>query len=262
MFIDSHCHLDKIDLSPYSGQFSEAVCAAHARQVNEMLCVSIDKEHFPSMYQLIADQPTIHASFGIHPCHVEKAEDVLSEAELTKWVKDHSKVVALGESGLDYYYTKDTSELQKESFANHLRVADQLALPVIVHTRDAREDTLALIKKHGGESGGVLHCFTESLAMAQAAIEMNYLISFSGIVTFKNAQELKEVVKAIPLEKILIETDSPYLAPIPYRGKKNEPKYVVEVAQCVADLKGVSIEEVAEVTSANFHRLFGQARSS
>lgn len=259
MFIDSHCHLDKIDLTPYSGQFCDAITAAHERQVNEMLCVSIDKEHFPAMYDLIAEQPMIHASFGIHPCHVEKEEDVLSEAELIKWVGGHPKVVALGESGLDYYYTKETSELQKQSFANHLRVADHLKLPVIVHTRDAREDTLALIKKHGGQSGGVLHCFTESLEMALAAIEMNYLISFSGIVTFKNAQELKDVVKAIPLEKILIETDSPYLAPIPYRGKKNEPKYVVEVAQCIADLKGVSIEEVAAITSANFHRLFSRA---
>jgi TatD DNase family protein len=261
MFIDSHCHLDRIDLSPYENAFAPAVDAAHERQVNEMLCVSIDTDNFTGMYDLIRDYASIYASFGVHPCHVEKPEDILSVDDLKEWVAKHPKVIAIGETGLDYYYTQDTREIQRTSFANHLTAADQLGLPVIVHTRDAREETLELIDQYGGETGGVLHCFTESLEMAQAALEMNYLISFSGIITFKNAEELRDVVKAIPLEKILIETDSPYLAPVPYRGKKNEPKYVVEVAQCVADLKGVTVDEVAKVTSENFHRLFSKAKT-
>jgi TatD DNase family protein len=261
MFIDSHCHLDRIDLSPYSNAFSPAIEAAHQRNVKEMLCVSIDTENFSGMYELIRDYASIYASFGVHPCHVEKEADVLSVDGIKEWVSKHPKVIAIGESGLDYYYTKETRDLQRASFTNHLIAADHLGLPVIVHTREARQETLELIDQHGGKSGGVLHCFTESLEMAQTAVELDYLISFSGIITFKNAEELRQVVKAIPLEKILIETDSPYLAPIPYRGKKNEPKYVVEVAQCVADLKGVRLEEVAEVTSANFHRLFSKARS-
>jgi TatD DNase family protein len=261
MFIDSHCHLDRLDLSPYDNSFASAVDAAKERLVNDMLCVSIDTDNFTGMYDLIRDYPSIYASFGVHPCHVEKPEDVLTVDQIHDWVQKHPKVIALGESGLDYYYTKETCDIQRTSFANHLTAADQLGLPVIVHTRDAREETLELIDQYGGKAGGVLHCFTESLEMAQAALELNYLISFSGIITFKNAEELREVVKAIPLEKILIETDSPYLAPVPFRGKKNEPKYVVEVAQCVADLKGVTIEQVAQVTSENFHRLFSKAKA-
>ncbi|WP_293268842.1 TatD family hydrolase [Neptunomonas sp.] len=259
MFIDSHCHLDKLDLSPYENDFSAMLAAAFDRDISRLLCVSIDLAQFEAMYQLIKDQDKIFASLGVHPLHVENEQPIVSVAELLERVERHSKVVAVGETGLDYFYQTDTKECQQQSFINHLDAASQLKLPVIVHTRDAREDTLALIKEHGGDAGGVLHCFTESLEMAKAAIEMNYLISFSGIVTFKNADELREVVRATPLEKILIETDAPYLAPIPHRGKKNEPKYVVEVAQCIADIKGVSLEKVAEVTSENFYRLFSKA---
>ncbi len=259
MFIDSHCHLDKLDLSPYDNNFSAMLAAAFERDISRLLCVSIDLEQFAGMYQLIQDQPKIFASLGVHPLHVENAAGVVSVRSLLDSVKQHSKIIAIGETGLDYYYQTETKEFQQQSFINHLSAAAQISMPVIVHTRDAREDTLSLINTHGGESGGVLHCFTESLAMAKAALDMNYLISFSGIVTFRNAQELRDVVKAVPLEKILIETDAPYLAPIPYRGKKNEPKYVVEVAQCIADLKGVSVEKVAEVTTENFYRLFSKA---
>ncbi len=259
MYIDSHCHLDKLDLSPYDNNFSAMLAAAFDRDISRLLCVSIDLEQFKGMYQLIQDQPKVFASLGVHPLHVENEAAIVSVQSLLDGVKQHSKIVAIGETGLDYYYQSQTKELQQQSFINHLCAADQLCMPVIVHTRDAREDTLSLIRAHGGDSGGVLHCFTESLAMAKAALDMNYLISFSGIVTFRNAQELRDVVKAIPLENILIETDAPYLAPIPYRGKKNEPKYVVEVAQCIADLKGVSVEKVAEATSENFYRLFSKA---
>ncbi|WP_028470071.1 TatD family hydrolase [Neptunomonas japonica] len=259
MFIDSHCHLDKLDLSPYDNNFPAMLAAAFERDISRLLCVSIDIEQFEGMYKLIEDQAKIFASFGVHPLHVEDEAGVISVQGLLDKTKQHSKIVAIGETGLDYFYQTETKVLQQQSFINHLQAAAQLALPVIVHTRDAREDTLALIRAHGGDAGGVLHCFTESLEMAKAALDMNYLISFSGIVTFRNAQELRDVVKAIPLEKILIETDAPYLAPIPHRGKKNEPKYVVEVAQCIADIKGVSLEKVAQVSTENFYRLFSKA---
>ena len=157
---------------------------------------------------------------------------------------------------MDYFYDSERRDLQKQSFINHLKAGVELDLPVIVHTRGARADTIELISEYSGSAAGVLHCFTESLEMAQQAIELGYMISISGIVTFKNSKELKEVVRQLPLESILIETDAPYLAPVPYRGKQNQPKYVVEVAQYIADLKGVSLQEMAEISSENYYRLF------
>ena len=257
MFIDSHCHLDRLDLSPYNNNFSAMLEAAVDRKVDAMLCVSIAMSQFPAMYDLIAPYERVFASVGIHPLSAADEQVTLDElkAQATK-----PRVVAIGETGLDYYYQTDTKEVQQQSFETHLVAAGELQLPVIVHTRDARQDTLDIIKAHGNEqSGGVLHCFTESLEMAKAALDLNYYISFSGITTFRNAAELRDVVKHIPLDRILIETDAPYLAPVPHRGKKNEPKYVVEVAQCIADLKGVSLDVVAETTTANFYRLFNKA---
>ncbi|MFW1676383.1 TatD family hydrolase [Pontibacter sp. JAM-7] len=256
MFIDSHCHLDKLDLATYGDDFSAMVHAATERQISKMLCVSISLSAFESMYQIIRDWPQIFASVGVHPLHTDEGE--VSRQQLLE-LSQRDRIVAIGETGLDYYYQQDTQALQQANFATHLEVAAEVGLPVIVHTRDAREDTINLIRQHGSrDSGGVLHCFTESLEMARAAMDENYLISFSGIITFRNAAELREVVKAVPLESMLIETDSPYLAPVPYRGKSNEPKYVVEVAQCIAEIKGVPVEQVAEVTTANFHRLFSR----
>lgn len=224
-----------------------------------MLCVSISMQQFQSMYELIEPYPTVFASVGVHPLSAD--EDRVDFDTLLKETR-RDKIVAIGETGLDYYYQTDTKEQQQESFKTHLKVAGQTKLPVIVHTRDAREDTLELIKSHGNlDSAGVLHCFTESWEMAQAAMDLNYYISFSGIVTFRNAADLREVVKKTPFERILIETDAPYLAPVPHRGKKNEPKYVVDVAQCIADLKGVSVEEIAEISAENFYRLFPKAKS-
>ena len=180
-------------------------------------------------------------------------EQLLAEA-------DKDKVVALGETGLDYYYQHDSVEIQQQNFINHLDAAKQCRLPVIVHTRDARQDTLDILRHHADfEVGGVLHCFTESWDMGRQALDMNYMLSFSGIITFRNAAELREVVKQTPLDKMLIETDSPYLAPVPYRGKQNEPQYVVEVAQCIADIKGLRVEDVARITADNFARLFSRA---
>ena len=167
------------------------------------------------------------------------------------------EVVAIGETGLDYFYTKDSAALQKESFRQHLQLSKSLRKPVVVHTREARADTIEIIKQYGDPAvAGVLHCFTESWEMASQALDLNYYISFSGIVTFKNAAELKEVAKKVPLDRLLIETDSPYLAPVPFRGKKNEPKYVVEVAKCIADLRGLALEEIAEITLNNYNNLF------
>ncbi|MFN3881339.1 MAG: TatD family hydrolase [Nitrincola lacisaponensis] len=257
MYIDSHCHLDRINLEKLGTSLPELIDHARSRDVHKMLCVSIDLDQFEEMDRVTQGFDGVSLSAGVHPLHVD--EQPYNEARLRQ-AAARSRVVAIGETGLDYYYSRDHIDAQHESFAGHLRLAGELGLPVIVHTRDAREDTLQLIDQHGNpQTAGVLHCFTESLEMAMAALELNYMISFSGIITFKNAEALREVVKAVPLERLLIETDAPYLAPVPYRGKQNQPAYVVEVAQCVADLKGVSKEAVAEITRENFHRLFSKA---
>lgn len=257
MYIDSHCHLDRLDLSPYGGDFDAMLEAAARREVSKMLCVSIELEQFERMYAQIAPYAHILASVGVHPLNT--GTEAVSTDTLVQ-LSQRERIVAIGETGLDYYYQNDTQAVQQESFRNHLRASAVTGLPTIVHTREAREDTLRLIRETGDvEVGGVLHCFTESLEMAKAALDLNYMISFSGIITFRNAVELREVVKQIPLERILIETDAPYLAPVPHRGKKNEPQYVVEVAQCVADLKGVRVEAVAEQSAINFHTLFNRA---
>lgn len=258
MFIDSHCHLDLLDLSHHEGSLARLIDTAGQAGVEEMLCVAVDLDQFERMYAKIEPFGNVHASVGIHPCNL--AECPFDEARLRQ-AAARPRVVALGETGLDYHYSAELAEQQKESFAGHLRLGSELGLPVIVHTRDAREDTLKILREHADpKSAGVLHCFTESLEMAQAALELNFYISFSGIITFKSAEELRDVVRALPLERMLIETDSPYLAPVPYRGKQNEPTHVPEVARWVADLKGVRVEEVAEITRENFYHLFSKAR--
>ncbi len=254
MFIDSHCHLDRLKLEAYNGDLDLAVAAAREAGVDKMLCVGIDLEHADQVIHAAEKYPDVFASVGIHPLEKDAAEPDIKT--LIKYAT-HRKVIAIGESGLDYFYSADNKEVQQERFAIHLQAAAQSELPIIVHTRDARDDTLNLIKQHGDlNRAGVLHCFTESLEMAEAAMEMNFMISISGIVTFNNAGELRDVVKAIPLDRLLIETDSPYLAPVPNRGKPNEPKYLPDVARCVAGLKGITVAELAEVTTANFYRLF------
>ncbi|AKH69816.1 hydrolase, TatD family [Spongiibacter sp. IMCC21906] len=254
MLVDSHCHLDRINLDPYDGDLAAAVDAAGQRGVDRLLCIGIDMGNAPDVIAIAERFNNIYASVGVHPLDI--SDDLCPEDTLLK-LADHPKVVAIGETGLDYYYSSDNKAAQQQSFARHLRVSAQCGKPIVVHTRNAREDTLALIQEHGNPNvAGVLHCFTESWEMAEAAIEMGYYISFSGIITFKNAEELREVVRRVPMERLLVETDSPYLAPVPYRGKKNEPKYVVEVAECVAELKGLSFADVASQTSRNFDQLF------
>ncbi len=254
MLVDSHCHLDRLDLRHYDGQLEAALDAARLRGVERMLCIGIDLNNAPTVVDIAQRHPDIYASVGVHPLDI--SEDICAVTALVE-LAEQDKVVAIGETGLDYYYSAEKKSEQQLSFANHLLASAQTGKPTIVHTRDAREDTLALIAKHGDPNvAGVLHCFTESWEMASAAMDMGYYISFSGIITFKNAEELREVVKRVPIERMLVETDSPYLAPVPYRGKKNEPKFVLEVAQQVAELKGLSFDEVVAQTGKNFNQLF------
>lgn len=254
MFIDSHCHLDRLKLDPYDGKLSKAIESAHLNDVDLMLCVAIDLEHIEQVLDIARSYDKVYASVGVHPGSIDCEEPTVERLiQLSK----REKVIAIGETGLDYYYGLDHKELQLERFKRHLEVSKITRKPSIIHTRDAKEDTLNYINNYSDPSvAGVLHCFTEDLDMAQRAIEQNFYISFSGIVTFKNASELQEVAKALPLDRILIETDSPYLAPVPFRGKSNEPKYVPYVAKFIADLKGISVEQVAEQTSENFKALF------
>ena len=258
MLVDSHCHLDRLKLEKYDGDLDKAVAAAEAAGVKHLLCVGIDLEHASQIMQIVEQYPSVYGSIGVHP--LEHESRAPAPDELLRYAA-HDKIVALGETGLDYYYSTDHKTLQQERFALHLQAAGQAELPVIVHTREARDDTLSMIRTYGNlNTAGVLHCFTETWEMAKAAMDMNFMISISGIVTFKNATKLQDVVKKIPLERLLIETDSPYLAPVPYRGKPNEPAFVADVARFVAQLKGVSFERLAETTTENFFTLFAKAQ--
>jgi TatD DNase family protein len=225
-----------------------------ANQVSHALCVSVDLVKFPEILALAETNNNIYASVGVHPDY--ELENEPAQEELVRLAK-HPKVIAIGETGLDYFRLQGDLEWQRNRFRTHIRAAVETNKPLIIHTRSASTDTLRLMQEEGANRpGGVMHCFTESMEVALAAIEMNFYISFSGIVTFKKALELKEVAKNIPLDRMLIETDSPYLAPVPYRGKLNQPSYVKHVAEEIAKLRGISVEEVGEATSANFNKLF------
>ena len=254
MFADSHCHLDRLDLSLYHEKLDGAVDAATAEKVTRMLCVSTALETFDDIYRLTQVYPQVVASVGVHPLSQDSREPTLEE------LVEHAtlpKVVAIGETGLDYYYCKGDLDWQRERFKTHIQAAVKSHKPLIIHTRDAKEDTLKLlIEGNAQQAGGVLHCFTEDLDMANRAIEMGFYISFSGILTFRNADDLRAVAKQMPMDRILIETDSPYLAPIPFRGKPNEPKYVGMVAECLAELKNLSVESIAAQTMDNYCQLF------
>lgn len=253
MFIDSHCHLDRLDLTEFDNNIDQVVVNATQQQVSELLCVSVTLADFPNMIEKTKHFQNVWYSCGVHPLN---QEDQVDKSELLTLAQTE-RVIAVGETGLDYFYAPETKAVQQDAFRKHIQVARELNKPIIIHTRDAREDTLAIMREEGAEQvGGILHCFTESLAMAQAAMEMGFYISFSGIVTFKNASELREVAKQVPDDRILIETDSPYLAPMPHRGKQNQPAYVADVAKFLASVRGQSVEQIAEITSNNFRRLF------
>ncbi|MDR9826173.1 TatD family hydrolase [Vibrio sp. FNV 38] len=253
MFIDSHCHLDKLNYDDLHTSIDDVIGKAREANVTDLLSVGVTMESFPNMLSMIEPYSQVSASCGVHPLDVESEFNL----EQFKQYAQHEKVVAIGETGLDYHYQPETAQLQQERFIQQINVAVELNKPLIIHTRQAREDTLSLLREYGADRcGGVIHCFTEDLEFAEAAMALGFYISISGIVTFRQASELKEVVKAIPIEKLLIETDSPYLAPVPHRGKENQPAYVVEVAAYIAQLKGMSVSEVGQKTSENYRKLF------
>lgn len=251
MFIDSHCHLNFPELAE---NLDDILAKMSLNQVTQALCVSVELEKFPQILQLVEGHENLYASVGVHPDYELEVEP--TQAELVRLAR-HPKVIAIGETGLDYYRLQGDLEWQRERFRTHIRAARECGKPLIIHTRSAAPDTLRLMQEEDAQQiGGVMHCFTENLEVAQAAIEMGFYISFSGIVTFKNALQIKQVATFIPLEKILIETDAPYLAPVPFRGKLNQPAYVKHVAEEIAKLRNISLEEVGLATSENFKRLF------
>jgi TatD DNase family protein len=251
MFIDSHCHLNFPELVE---NLDSVFAKMRENNVSHALCVSVELASFPEVLKLAESHDNLYASVGVHPDYELETEP--TQAELVG-LATHPKVIAIGETGLDYYRLTGNLDWQRERFRTHIRAARECGKPLIIHTRSAAQDTLRIMAEDdAGNAGGVMHCFTETLDVARAAIDLGFHISFSGILTFKNATIIKEVAQNIPLEKILIETDSPYLAPTPFRGKTNQPAYVKHVAEEIARLRGITLEEVGEATSLNFRRLF------
>lgn len=255
MYIDSHCHINFPDLAV---RMPEILAKMAENRVTHALCVSVDLPDFPQVLALADAYPHIFASVGVHPDYEDTPEPTV--ADLVR-LADHPKIIAIGETGLDYFRLTGDLEWQRERFRTHIKASRITGKPLIIHTRAASADTIRIMQEEGagsaaGGAAGVMHCFTESLEVAEAAIDMGFYISFSGIVTFKSAKDLQAVAKALPLERILIETDSPYLAPVPHRGKVNEPGFVCHVADYLATLKGVPVAQVAQQTTDNFFNLF------
>ncbi|MEI7681881.1 MAG: TatD family hydrolase [Betaproteobacteria bacterium] len=252
MLVDSHCHLDFPELV---SQFDAVLALMQGNGVTHALSVSVTLEDFPKIRAIAETYPHIFASVGVHPDYADLA--VVSVEQLTA-LATHPKVVAIGETGLDYFRLKGDLGWQRDRFRTHIRAARVCGKPLIIHTRSAADDTLRLMREeNASEVAGVMHCFTENWDVAEAALEMGFYISFSGIVTFKNAKTLKEVAQKVPLERLLVETDSPYLAPVPHRGKTNQPGFVLHVAEEISRLRGISVDEVCTATTENFQRLFG-----
>ncbi len=255
MLVDSHCHINFPELANNMDAVRQSMLD---HQVGHALCVSVTLNKFPEVLAVAEAHSNIYASVGVHPDYED--EDAFTVGDLVR-LAQHPKVIAIGETGLDYFRLTGDLEWQRERFRTHIRAAIKAGKPLIVHTRAAAEDTIRIMREENAQLvGGVMHCFTESLEIALQAIELGFYISFSGIVTFKNTVALKEVAKSIPLDRILVETDSPYLAPVPFRGKINQPAYVKYVAEEVARLRGISVEEVATATTQNFFVLFKQAQ--
>lgn len=255
MLIDSHCHLDRLNYETLHQDPKQVIDYAASQDVNYMLVVSISLDEYKNMRESLDKYPNLVFSCGVHPLHAHESQ---IEPERLRMLSTQPRVVALGETGLDYFYSPETQKQQTQSFIEHLKAGQELKKPVIIHTRDAKEDTLELIKKYGDpDVGGVLHCFTEDYDMAMQAIDMGYFVSASGIITFKSAKKVQQMFAKLPLERILVETDSPYLAPVPYRGHENQPAYTRQIAEHLAFLKGVSYEQIAQATTENFQVLFG-----
>ena len=250
-FVDSHCHINFPDLAV---KMDDVLAQMRANEVLSALCVSVNLADFPQVLSLAEQHPHIYASVGVHPDY-----EGVEEPDVAKLVDlaNHPKVIAIGETGLDYFRLKGDLEWQRERFRVHIRAARETNKPLIIHTREAAADTIRIMTEEKAEDAtGVMHCFTEAWEVAEAALGMGFYISFSGIVTFKNAKQIKEVAQRVPMDRILIETDAPYLAPVPYRGKLNQPSYVKHVAEEIATLRGISLEEVGQKTTENFERLF------
>jgi len=255
MLTDSHCHLDKVDLEPFQNNFASMIDAATENDVSQFLCVCIDTEHFKDVLKPAQTYPNIHCSVGVHPTHKDSYAPTVEELiELAK----HDEVVAIGETGLDYFRCEDDDMTwQHDLFRTHIRAAIATQKPLIIHTRAAKEDTIRILREENAEKvGGVMHCFAEDWETAQKSMDLNFYISFSGIVSFNSAKELQEVAKLVPEDRFLIETDSPWLAPVPKRGRPNQPAYVKYVAEKMADLRECSYQHIAEVSTNNFNRLF------
>ena len=252
MFVDSHCHLDFPELRAELPQLLDAM---RASAVTHALCIAVEMPAWPQVHALAAEHANLYASVGVHPDYLDTPEPSI---DLLVAKSREPKIVAIGETGLDYYRLEGDLEWQRARFRTHIRAAREAGRPLVIHTRSSAADTLAIMRdERASECGGVMHCFTETWEVASAAMDLGFHISFSGIVTFKNAVELKDVARRVPLERMLIETDSPYLAPVPYRGKRNQPAFVPHVAAEIARLRGVPVESVAAATSQNFFRLFG-----
>lgn len=255
MLVDSHCHLDFPDLV---ARLPEVLQAMADNGVGAAACIGVNLEDFPQVLALAEAHDHLYATVGVHP-EYQEAEEPTVDRLLA--LAAHPKVIAIGETGLDYYWQKDKPEWQRQRFRNHIQAARACGKPLVVHMRDAADDTLRLLREEGAESvGGVMHCFTENWEVARQALDIGFHISLSGIVTFKNALALKEVARRVPIDRLLVETDAPYLAPVPYRGKTNQPAYVRYVAAEIAALRGVTPESIATATTDNFYRLFATAK--
>ncbi len=260
MLIDSHCHLDRLDLSDHNDSLSNALKYAQQQGVSQFLCIATDQSNFQQVHKIALDHKDVFCTAGLHPL-----SDDLSVTGMEQFLYDAAKlpkVVGIGETGLDAYYAEKTLKEQQQSFELHLNAAKQTQLPLVVHTRDAKQQTLQLLKQYAGEITGVLHCFTEDWDMASQALDLGFYISISGIVTFKQAENVRTVAKKLPLERLLVETDSPYLAPVPYRGKPCQPAYVRKTAEFLANLRGESLEMLARETTQNFYQLFTRCKNA
>ncbi len=254
MLIDSHCHLDRIDLAPYHNDFANFMAAVKECKIEHLLTIAIDLESYPGMLALVADYPQISVTVGVHPNEQDGKEPTVDDLIA---LGRNPKIIGIGETGLDYFRTEGDTVWQQQRFRNHINAAKALKKPLIVHTRAAKIDTLRILQEeNAAEVGGIIHCFTEDWAFAQGALDLGFYISFSGIVTFNSAKEIQEVAKKVPVDRFLIETDSPYLAPVPHRGKPNYPTYVRHVAEQVATLRGTSFDDIANQSSTNFRSLF------
>ncbi|AWV86017.1 TatD family hydrolase [Acinetobacter radioresistens] len=253
MFVDTHCHLTLLDLSPYDGDIDLAIQAAKDAGVSKMMSISVNLDDHIELSRIATRHPELGYSVGVHPCE-DATVMARATTEYLVELAQAEKAWALGETGLDYFHSTDFMAEQKECFARHIQASKIVKKPVVVHTRSAKHDTVDIIRAEGSEHG-ILHCFTEDWEAAKAVLDCGYYISFSGIVSFKNAQDLRDVAKQVPLDRILIETDSPYLAPVPYRGKSNEPKYVPYVAKALSDVYDKPLEEIAFITTQNFENL-------